>query len=603
MPLRAAGAVIVAVLALLAASPVATPAAAAAAAPAPPDLVTRYERSGGTETPRYDETIAYSRRLAAASPWLTYATFGTSPQGRDLPLVIADRDGLATPAAARAAGRAVVMIQACIHAGEPDGKDAGFLLLRDIAVERRLAHLLDGVTILFIPIFNVDGHERFGPYSRINQNGPREMGWRTTAAGLNLNRDYVKADAPEMQAWLRLFAAWLPDLFVDCHVTDGADYQYPLTWAMELGGNLDPALAQWCRGTWLAGLEADLDGRGIPIAPYVMFRRWGDPRSGLRAGVAPPRFSTGYCATRNRPALLLETHMFKDYRTRVEATRAALEATLGVASRERARLTALVAAADSLAAAPAFRAEPLPLTFKAGPESTMVDLLGFAYDVVTSDLTGGPWVRYDPSRPQVWRLPRFDRVAPDAAVTLPAAWVVPPEWETVIARLALHGVAIRRLARETALPASTYRFRDVKWRERPYEGRHALEYELEEFAEERLFPAGSAVIDAAQPAARLAAHALEPAGPDAFVRWGFFDTIFEQKEYAEEYVMEAKAREMLAADPALAAEFAARKAADPAFAADQEAMLNWFFQRSPWWDRRVNAYPVGRILDPAAVPR
>jgi len=603
MPLRVAGAVIAAVLALLAAPPVATPAAPAAAAPAPPDLVTRYERSGGTETPRYDETIEYSRRLAAASPWLTYATFGTSPQGRDLPLVIADRDGLATPAAARAAGRAVVMIQACIHAGEPDGKDAGFLLLRDIAVERRLAHLLDGVTILFIPIFNVDGHERFGPYSRINQNGPREMGWRTTAAGLNLNRDYVKADAPEMQAWLRLFAAWLPDLFVDCHVTDGADYQYPLTWAMELGGNLDPALAQWCRDTWLAGLEADLAGRGIPIAPYVMFRRWGDPRSGLRAGVAPPRFSTGYCATRNRPALLLETHMFKDYHTRVEATRAALEATLGVASRERARLTALVAAADSLAAAPAFRAEPLPLTFKAGPESTMVDLLGFAYDVVTSDLTGGPWVRYDPSRPQVWRLPRFDRVAPDAAVTLPAAWVVPPEWETVIARLALHGVAIRRLARVTALPVSTYRFRDVKWRERPYEGRHALEYELEEFAEERLFPAGSAVIDAAQPAARLAAHALEPAGPDAFVRWGFFDTIFEQKEYAEEYVMEAKAREMLAADPALAAEFAARKAADPAFAADQEAMLNWFFQRSPWWDRRVNAYPVGRILDPAEVPR
>lgn len=578
------------------------PAREPAAWPVPPELLTRYEQSGGTETPRHAETIAYCRRLAAASPWLAYTTFGTSPQGRELPLLIADRAGLCTPEQARAAGRAVVLIQACIHAGEPDGKDAGLLLLREIAVAGRLASLLDGVTVLFIPIFNVDGHERFGSHNRINQNGPREMGWRTTARGLNLNRDHVKADAPEMQAWLRLFTAWLPDLMVDCHVTDGADYQYALTYGLELGGNLDAGLAAWARDIWLADLEAELGRRGLAIAPYVMFRKWDDPRSGLRSGVAPPRFSTSYAAAQNRPALLLETHMLKDYRARVEATRAALEVTLRVASREGRRLRALTAAADSLVASPGFRARPLPLTFRAAPDSTVVDFLGVAYDVVTSDLTGGAWIRYDASRPQIWRLPRFDRSEPHVTVDLPAAWVVPPEWDEVIARLALHGVAIRRLARETVLPVTSCRLRDARWEERPFEGRHRLTYEIETFAQERAFPAGAAVIDAGQRTARLIAHALEPAGPDAFVRWGFFDPVFEQKEYAENYVMEAKAREMLAADPALRAELAACQAADPALAASQEAILNWFYLRSPWADPRLEVYPVGRLQDPAAVP-
>ncbi len=598
--------VALAVVLVLAAAAAAGPPAAGrkpAVRPVPPELVTRYERSGGTETPRYDETVATCRALDAASPWLAYTTFGVSPQGRPLPLLIADRDGLTTPQRARAAGRAVVWIQACIHAGESDGKDAGLLLLRDIAVSRRLAPLLDGVTILFIPILNVDGHERFGPYSRINQNGPREMGWRTTARGLNLNRDHLKADTPEMQAWLRLYTAWLPELAVDCHVTDGADYQYVLTYGLETGPNLDPGLAAWARDDFLGGLERALAGRGLPLAPYVMFRDWHDPRSGLRTGAAPPRFMTGYCALQNRPALLVETHMLKDYRTRVEATRALLEEALVLAGRDGARLRELAAAADAFVASPAFRAAPLPLDFEAAGDSVMVDFLGVHYDVETSDLTGGPWFRYDPSRPAVWRLPYFNRLRATASAVPPAAYLVPPEWGDVADRLALHGVRMRRLAADTTLAVTSCRFRDVKWRERPYEGRHQLEYALDEVAETRTYPAGSYLVPVAQRAGRVIVHALEPLAPDALVRWGLFDPIFEQKEYAESYVMERVAREMLAADPRLGEEFAARKAADPAFAADQGAMLNWFFQRSPWWDPRVNLYPVGRITGPEAAPR
>jgi len=602
------GLVVLSALAALAAlaAPVA-PAAPAAPLPPPPgvpdSLVTRFERSGGTETPRYDEAVAWCRSLDAASPRVVYTTFGESPQGRPLPLVIVDRDGLATPDAARAAGRAVVWVQACIHAGEPDGKDAGLLLLRDLAVTRRLDRLLEGVTLVFLPIFNVDGHERFGPYNRINQDGPREMGWRTTAAGLNLNRDHLKADTPEMRAWLRLFTAWLPDLLVDCHVTDGADYQYVLTYALETCGNRAAGLRGGARDEFLAPLPRALAARDLEMAPYVMFRSWHDPRSGLSAGAAPPRFMTGYAALQNRPALLLETHMLKDYRTRVAATRAVLEEVLGVVSRDRVRLRRLAALADSAAAAPAFRATPFPLEFHATSDSTLIDFRGVAFDVVTSDLTGGPWIRYDRSRPLVWRVPYFDDVRPTVRVPLPAAYVIPPEWEELTQRLLLHGVTVRRLARDTALPVAAQRLRDAKWREKPYEGRHTLTCAVEEFAETRLFPAGSAVIDLGQRTARVIAHALEPAGPDAFVRWGFCDAIFEQKEYAEAYVMEVKAREMLAADPALRTEFAAAQAADPEFAKGQDAMLNWFFQRTPWWDQRIGVHPVGRIMNGADVPR
>ncbi|MER3522881.1 MAG: hypothetical protein C4326_02135, partial [Ignavibacteria bacterium] len=203
------------------------------------EWLTPYERSGFVRTPRYDETVAYCTRMAAASPWVHYTSFGVSPQGRALPLVILSKERLFDPRSAQASGKAMVLIQSGIHAGEIDGKDASLMLMREIAITKQLASLLDNTILLFVPIFNVDGHERFGPYNRINQRGPEEMGWRTTAQNLNLNRDYMKADAPEMRALLKLFAAWLPDLYVDCHVTDGIDVQYDVTYAIEKAPNMD----------------------------------------------------------------------------------------------------------------------------------------------------------------------------------------------------------------------------------------------------------------------------------------------------------------------------------------------------------------------------
>ena len=207
--------------------------------------ITHYERSNFLETANYEEVIRYSKLLDRKSPIVKYKVFGYSPQGREMPLLIIDRNENFDPESVRTSGNIVLLIEAGIHPGEADGTDAVLMLMRDIAINKKLYSLLDNITFLFIPAFNVDGLGRFGPYNRINQNGPKEMGWRATAQNLNLNRDFLKADAPEMQAWLKLFNKWLPDFFVDCHTTDGADYQYVLTYMMEIFGNMDPGLTAW----------------------------------------------------------------------------------------------------------------------------------------------------------------------------------------------------------------------------------------------------------------------------------------------------------------------------------------------------------------------
>ncbi len=213
----------------------------------PTEWLTHAEKTDYRETPRYPETIEYSRRLDQASSLIKFESFGKSGQGRELPLLIAAEGETFTPEAARHAGKAVILIQACIHAGEPDGKDAGLALLRDIAVTKTLSGLLKNLVVLFIPIYNTDGHERVSPYNRINQKGPAEMGWRTTSTYQNLNRDYMKADTPETHAWLSLWNRWKPDLFIDCHVTDGADYQYNITYQHEHHTGVAESVLAWER--------------------------------------------------------------------------------------------------------------------------------------------------------------------------------------------------------------------------------------------------------------------------------------------------------------------------------------------------------------------
>ncbi len=554
---------------------------------------TAYDSSGFLRTPRYDATVEYCKRLAGASPWARYMPFGRSPQGRDIPLLIVSRDRAFTPDAAAKTGKPVVLIQAGIHAGEIDGKDAGLGLLRDMLILKQSVNLLDSVIVLFVPIFNVDGHERFGPYNRINQNGPAEMGWRTTAQNLNLNRDYMKADAPEMRAMLSLFTSWLPDLYVDCHVTDGIDFQYDVTYTTECGPNIPRAVSGWMQDTLLSRVLPAVEASGHRIFWYIFPREDLDLSKGMQGGAAPPRFSTGYAALQNRPSLLIETHMLKPYRVRVEATYHLLKAVLTVLHSHGRELRRLVRSADRTVAGSA-EGSIEPLRMGMGNGFHMRRFLGIRPRTEPSAISGGTRVLYT-GEPFELDIPFYDEIIVQDSVAVPHAYIVPPEWAFVPEILRLHGIRFERLAAARTVEVDSYRFGNVQCASRPYEGRQAATYTAIPVRELRLYPAGSLLIPMNQRAARVAVHLLEPRSGDSFVAWGMFNSIFEQKEYAEEYMMEGVGRRMLEAQPSLRKEFEDRVAADSAFARSPGLRLNWLYLRSPWADKKLNLYPVGRL--------
>ena len=560
-------------------------------------LLTFYEKSGYKETPRYEETVSFCKYLAGISDKVHYTGFGISPQGRELPLLIVDKDHNFEPVKVRKSGNAVVLVQACIHAGECEGKDAGLLLIRDMIKQNNADAFPDNVTILFIPVFNVDGHERFGPFNRINQNGPEEMGWRVTAQNLNLNRDFLKADAPEMQCWLQLFNKWMPDFIIDCHTTDGADYQYAITYGMEIFGNMDSELTRWQKDIFLKELEAEMNKADYPIIHYVDFRNWHDPRSGLMAGVSPPILSTGYTALRNRPGLLIETHMLKDYRTRVSATLQMLKSSLVILDKEYKNLKELENKADAFCSSPLFREAEFPIDYETSmKDSIMINFMGVDYSAEKSELTGGTWFHYSGIKKD-YSVPYFDKMIPAHSVNLPEAYIIPPEWVNVIERLRFHGIGMSELKEGKKIKVTTTLFSNIKWQERPYEGRHIVKFDIDENEKELWFPAGSVIIDMNQNTARIIASMLEPLSDYSLVHWGFFNAVFEQKEYSETYVMEGIARKMMEKDSALKKEFEEKKATDKNFASNQWDILNWFYNKSDYRDVKMNVYPVGKITD------
>jgi len=586
------------------------------AAPANADWRTPAEISGYRTTPRYDETMAYVRRVAAAAPRQVKVTaFGRTGEGRDLIAVIVSRDGVFDPVALHQANRPIVMIQNAIHAGEMDGKDSCLALLREMVVTQTQAKLLDRAVVVMIPIYNADGHERFGPYNRINQNGPEEMGWRTQARNLNLNRDYMKADAPETRALLRLFQAWLPDFFVDDHVTDGADYQYDTTYAIDYGPDVDPALARWIREQLKPYIEQSVSATGHVIGEYVGVGE-ANPGRGLTVGQDAPRFSTGYMILQNRPGFLVEMHMLKDYKTRVTGNYELLRALLEVINRDADALLLMNRQADTatlLAGQRYDAAARFPLRLQATEASVPFHFLGYKRVVELSEVSGAPWTRFV-QEPENIDIPLHNELKATVTVAPPRAYIVPAQWASVIEVLGAHGLKMLRTTASWSAEVETYRC-SARWAERSFEGRHVLAggsefapgsgtspLACESVRQTLAFPAGSAVVPMDQRAAKVAIHWLEPQSPDSAVAWGFFDAIFEQKEYGESYVLEKLARDMMAKDPKLKEEFQQKVTNDKEFAASPRARLNFFFQRSPWWDPRQGLYPVGRLTSLEGLP-
>ncbi|MFH2142680.1 MAG: M14 family metallopeptidase [Bacteroidota bacterium] len=561
----------------------------------PTEWLLEYEKSGYTKTATYDEVISFCKKLDAFSDQVYYSNFGTSVQGYVLPLLIIDKDGFTDVSEVRKSGKVVLLVEANIHAGEPEGVDAGFMLVRDIIVNKKYENLLDHVTLLFIPSFNVDGHRRFIKYSRINQNGPEMMGWRTTAQNLNLNRDFLKADAVEMKSWLKLFNEWLPDFFIDCHTTDGADYQYALTYGLEIKGNMDADQTNWQKETYLDRITKMMEGAGYPIFPYVAFSRWHDPKSGLRSWISKAMLSTGYVSYQNRPGLLIETHMLKNYENRVSSTYEMIKFTMEILNDQYKELLNINMVADERISSPEFRKTEFPLDYKLSNDSVIVVFRGIEYTEEISDMTNGPWFKYNGSKKD-FNLALFNDLKTDKSVKLPDVYIIPTEWTDVIERIKLHGIKFIELEKDTSILIKTYKFKNVRWDQSPYEGRQKIQnFDSEEIETSMLFQRGSILIDMNQRRAKIIALILEPESPDSYFQWGFFNTIFEQKEYSETYVMETMAREMLAKDSILKAEFEKKIKEEPDFADNQWAICNWFYSKTPYWDERINVYPVGKI--------
>jgi hypothetical protein len=492
-------------------------------------------------------------------------------------------------------------------------------LLRDIVITKKHAALLERAVFMFIPFYNADGHERFGPFNRINQNGPEQMGWRTNATNLNLNRDYLKLDTPEARALIKLWNRWLPDFFVDNHVTDGADFQYDTTYGIPTGPDVYPAVAQWVSEAVIPYITDAVNGAGQVIGPYVNFADPQDVSAGVVSGQDTPRYSTGYFNLQNRPAMLVEMHMLKDYKTRVLGNYHLMRALMEVVNRDAVRLVMSNRGADEAAARLGSSRQDFPIRLTPSQSGDPLMFKGYESALSLSEVSGGIWTRYTDKefeREVPWRR----KLEVTRSVVPPAAYLVPAQWTAVIDVLEAHGLKLQRLIGPWSGEVETYRCENMKWQERPFEGRHLVQWgdlvtdegqaatvdgtspNCIPVAAKLEFPAGSVLVPLNQRASKIAIHFLEPMAPDSAVTWGFFDPIFEQKEYAEGYVLEKLARVMMEKDPKLREEFLKKLDSDPDFARDRRARLNFFYKRSPWWDEKIGLYPVGRLKSLDGLP-
>ncbi len=576
-------------------------------------LLTLAERSDFRRTGRSDEVEALCAAFAGRwSEAVRSIEFGRSAEGRPLRALIVSRAAPLAAAELRARSIPLLLVQAGIHPGESDGKDAGFIALRELLAGDAAPQVLERIAILFVPAFNVDGHERSGRWNRPNQNGPEETGWRTTARNLNLNRDYTKADSCEMQALLGLVNEWDPLICADLHVTDGADFQPDVSIQVEPINQGDAQLrpsALRLRDQLIARLAAQ---GSLPLPFYPDLVRTDDPASGFVLTVYSPRFSIGYFAQRNRFTVLVETHSWKDYATRVRITRNTLVGLSELTAEHGAQWLREARAADR--AATGLAGERMVLDYRsawrepgtgdraepaggAGAART-IDFPGYAYTRRPSAISGALVTVYDPSRPQIWRVPYRDRVEPSLSVQAPrAGYIVPSAYaQEVAAKLALHGLACARLQpRAGDLAVDAFRASRVQFGAAPFEGRLRAAIDGQWRAERHALAAGAVFVPMQQANARLLVALLEPQAPDSLAAWGFFNACFEQKEQLEPYVAEQIALAMLDADAGLRQEFARQLGQDSAFAADPGARLEFFLRRHGSWDARYGLYPIFRV--------
>lgn len=544
--------------------------------------VTPAELTGLTDSPDYQSTMTYLKKLVESAPSLRLEVLGQSPQGRDIVLVKASQQ----PDLIGRSGRPTLLVQAGIHSGEIDGKDAGLMLLRDI-VHGDKAGLLNNVDLLFIPILSVDAHERRGSFNRMNQRGPAIQGWRSTAQNLNINRDYAKIDSPEVRAVLKAINQYQPDLYLDIHVTDGEDYQYDITYGFnEPFASLSPNGASWLSQVYRPGIDKALSRQGHIPGPLVFGLDSQDFSKGLSGSTSTPRFSNGYGDVRHLPTVLVENHSLKPYKQRVLGTYVLLEQTLKLLQ-EQGKVLQLAKKADENA-----RPQQQVLLFKAAEQPDLIQFKGIRYELVQSDILKSPYVKWTGEPKEYKDLPIYWEKVPAIEVEVPKAYWIPPQYQDVIERLALHGVQMSKISSAKTLELQQLVASAPKFAEKPFEGRFAVSADFQLSWQNVSLPAGSVRISTDQPLGALAVALLQPQAPDSFFSWGFFHGMFERTEYFETYALIPWIEQQLKTEAKLKQAFAEAEKADDKLKKDGRARLNWFYQRSPFYDETYLKYPV-----------
>jgi hypothetical protein len=547
-------------------------------------MLTPFEIGKGKKTATYRECIAYYYALRSATHAIRIDSFERTDAG--LPLHV-----ITYPAnAARDSQMLTILINNGIHPGEPDGIDASMMLLRDIAL--RKIRMPPKVRLVVIPIYNIGGALNRNNTTRVNQAGPESYGFRGNAQNLDLNRDFVKRDAYESRTFAYIFHRYQPSVFIDNHVSDGADYQHTMTLVSTQYDKLGGSLGHYFRNKLDPMLYRKMDSMGWPMCPYVNAED--TPDKGWTAFYDPPRFSSGYAALFNCIAWVTETHMLKPFDQRVKSTYALMTAIIEIVGREHDRILSLRRKDQQDALTQSY----FPLSWIPDGTVTMWPFSGYQAGYKKSEVTGQQRLYYDHSKRIHISVPVQDHYRPAKSVKAPAAYVIPRAWHEVVDRFAASNrLDIYELGADTTMEVTAYTIDSFRTAPNPYEGHyrhtdiHATPHRVKMH-----FHAGDYLVDLIEhPFRRFIVETLEPEGEDSYFSWGFFDAILQRKEGYSDYRWEDVAAEELRQHPDLKAAFEREKASNPEFAKDASAQLFYVYRHSRWYEPAHMRYPVYRI--------
>lgn len=556
------------------------------------DFTIKYERTKSKETVTYQECIAYYQQLVKRYPKLKMLKIGQTDSGFPLHLVILSQDKDFNFKSLRQKNKRIILINNGIHPGEPDGIDASMMLLRDIVQGKK--KLPSNIVLAVIPIYNIGGSLNRSPFHRVDQNGPDAFGSRGNGQNLDLNRDFIKADSRNARAFQQIYQMTDPDVFVDNHVSNGADYQHIMTLLSTQHNKLGGAMGAFLHDTFEPSLYKKMKEKGYDLIPYV--NHFGNtPDSGWMAYADGPRYSSGYTTLFHTFGFVPETHMLKPYKQRVDATYALMECFISFTSENSTQIKALREQTKQSVKTQ----QQFPLAWE--PDMTRYDLFtfkGYTAGYRPSEVSGLPRLFYDRNKPYERQIKIYNHFKDANIVRKPEAYIIPQGWWAVTELLQNNGVQMRRLAQDTTIDVETYKIEDYKTPQRPYE-KHYIHSGVKVSASKQKikFRKGDYYIPMDQVANRYLMETLEPIGGDSFFAWNFFDAILGQKEGYSTYVFEDTAAEFLRNHPEVKKELERKRAEDSTFANSAQAQLNFVYRSSPWNEPGYMRYPVFRVVE------